>query len=140
MNDISKHLGPDVFHLLYADDLQVYVQFPPESISDGVKVLSMVAHRISEWTKLMFLHLNPDKTKAIYFGSRTFVNRLNKQNLPGVKINEGTLVAFVHEVKSLGLILDNALTWESQVIATEKKVDSLDTVPLKLCVSDLSRH
>lgn len=40
MNDISKHLGPGVFHLLYADDLQVYIQVPPDSISDGVKTLA----------------------------------------------------------------------------------------------------
>ena len=40
MNGIRDHLNTDVFHLLHADDLQVYVQVPPESIHEGIKTLS----------------------------------------------------------------------------------------------------
>ena len=35
--NIRDHLGPDVFHLLYADDLQVYIQVSPESIHEGIR-------------------------------------------------------------------------------------------------------
>ena len=32
INDIREHLGLDIFHLLYADDQQVYVQVASEDL------------------------------------------------------------------------------------------------------------
>ena len=71
----------------------------------------------------MSLQLNSNKTQAIYFGSNYFVDQLNKLNLPGVEIVEGTTVPFVKEVKSLGIILDTKLTWEPHIISIEKKIN-----------------
>ena len=48
VNDIRDHLGPDVFHLLYADDLQVYIQVSPESLHEGIRILSTVYRNINK--------------------------------------------------------------------------------------------
>ena len=39
------------FYLLYADDLQVYVQVSPENINDAIEKLSLAAHDINIWAQ-----------------------------------------------------------------------------------------
>ena len=123
VNDIKENLSSGSFRLLYADDLQIYIQVPPECVNEAIETLSLEARKISTWANKVSLRLNPDKTKAIYFGSSTFIDRLDKLNLPGVNVSEGVVVPFVNEVKSLGIILDNKLSWEPHVISIEKKVN-----------------
>ena len=72
---------------------------------------------------MVSLHLNPDKTKAIYFGTGYFVAQINELNLPGVEMGEGVIAPFVQEIKSLGVILDSKLSWELHVISVEKKIN-----------------
>ena len=69
INDVKQHLDADIYHLLYADDLQIYVQAPPENINEAIEKLSLAAHKISIWAQNVSLTLNPYKTKAIYFGT-----------------------------------------------------------------------
>ena len=71
INDISTHRDPGVSHLLYADDLQMYLQTSYQSFQDALNLLSSVAIKISAWAKNACLKLNPEKTRDIYFGSKT---------------------------------------------------------------------
>ena len=98
------------FYLLYADDLQVYVQASPENINEAIEKLSLAAPNINIWAQRVSLRLNPDKTKPIYFGTNHFVDHLDRLNLPGITVSEGVTVPFVKEVKSLGVILDSKLS------------------------------
>ena len=123
INDVKQYLDEDIYHLLYADDLQIYVQAPPENINEAIVKLSLAAHKISIWAQNVSLTLNPYKTKAIYFGTSHFVDKLDKQNLAGITVSEGVTVPFVREVKSLGVILDNKLSWESHITLVGKKVN-----------------
>ena len=111
------------FYLLYADDLQVYVQASPENINEAIEKLSLAAPNINIWAQRVSLRLNPDKTKPIYFGTNHFVDHLDRLNLPGITVSEGVTVPFVKEVKSLGVILDSKLSWESHVTLIDKKVN-----------------
>ena len=106
-----------------ADDLQIYVQIPPENVNEAIEKLSSAAHNINIWAKSVSLRLNPDKTKAIHFGTSHFVDQLERLNLPGVTVSEGVTVPFVKEVKSLGVILDNKLSWEPHITLIGKKVN-----------------
>ena len=101
MNDIKDHVGHNVFHLLSADDLQVYIQLSPECILEGISRLNTVANNVSRWTKMVSLQLNPAKTRAIYFGSSVFIDHLDKLKLPGIDMGVGIIVPFVQEVKVL---------------------------------------
>ena len=85
--------------------------------------MSQAAYNINIWAKNVFLKLNPSKTKAIYFGSNHFVDQLDKLKLSGVTISDGIVVPFVKEVKSLGVILDNKLNWNSHITSLGKKVN-----------------
>ena len=51
------------------------------------------------------------------------MDQLDRLNLPGVTVSEGVTVPFVKEVKSLGVILDSKLSWESHVTLIGKKVN-----------------
>ena len=70
INDVQQLFdGESVGHILYADDLQVYVQVPCDSIEEGIAKLSIVARKVSDWAIRSGLHLNPSKTQAIYFAT-----------------------------------------------------------------------
>ena len=104
INEVKTHLNPNISHLVYADDLQIYVQVSPENVSEAITTLSLAAGNVSDWAHNISLKLNPDKTKAIYFGSTYFVDKLDKQNYPGVPMSKDNLVPFVKEIKSLEVI------------------------------------
>ena len=70
------------------------------------------------------LHLNHKKTKAIFFSTSTFVDRINRLNLE-VELGKGIRVPFSEKVKSLGVMLERKLTWDSQITAVEKKTKKL---------------
>ena len=123
INDVKLHLPNNVHHILYADDLQVYCQVSPDKISEAIDLLSKTARNVSDWAKDICLRLNQGKTKAIYFGTSTFVNRLNRLNLPGIDLGNGIITPFVEEVTSLGVILDSRLNWDSHITNIEKKVN-----------------
>ena len=74
INDVKLHLDADIYHLLYADDLQIYVQTPPENVNEAIEKLSSAARNINIWAKSVSLRLNPDKTKTIHFGTSHFVD------------------------------------------------------------------
>ena len=99
------------------------MQVSPENVSEAITTLSLAAENVSDWAHNISLKLNPDKTKAIYFGSTDFVDKLNKLNYPGVPMSKNNLVPFVKEIKSLGVILDNKLSWESHISLICKKVN-----------------
>ena len=51
------------------------------------------------------------------------MDQLERLNLPIMAVIEGVTVPFVKEVKSLGVILDNNLSWEAHVTLVGKKVN-----------------
>ena len=123
INDIKSYLPDNISHLLYADDLQVYLEVSPEVMVSANKTLSLLAHRISEWADSILLRLNHEKTRAIFFESSTFVDILNSLNYPSIYVGNGNIIPFANEVKSLGVILDSKLTWETHISYIERKVN-----------------
>ena len=123
INDVKDHLPDNIFHLIYADDLQVYFQVSPESVTLAIETLSLITRKVSDWADSVSLRLNHSKSKVIFFGSSTFVDRLNRLNYPGIDMGNGIIIPFEKEVKSLGVILDSKLTWESHITSIEKKVN-----------------
>ena len=125
MSDLKEFLNDEhTLRLLYADDLQIYVQVPVTQLDKGVQLLSDSACKVSAWSELNFLKLNAKKTKAIVFGTSHTVSSFKRLNISEVTINSnGDTVSFVDEVLSLGVILDNTLSWKQEVHHVSKKVN-----------------
>ena len=52
-------------HVLYADDLQIYVQVPSIQFEEGTDKLAIAAKDFSEWAARFGLRLNPSKTQVL---------------------------------------------------------------------------
>ena len=125
MNDLKEFLQDDsIFRLLYADDLQIYLQVPVHELQQGIFKLSNSAIKVATWAVNNSLALNTSKTKAIVFGSSATQRSFKKLNLPSIIVNDsGTSVPFVNEVLSLGVLLDSTLSWKPQIQLINKKVN-----------------
>lgn len=124
MNDIKDRLDANTYRLLYADDLQIYVQVPAAQIQQGIAMLSESAKIVASWAELNCLSLNTKKTQAIVFGSPNTLKLFKLLNIPKITVNlNGDSVSFVDEVTSLGVVLDSTLSWQPQVNQVTKKVN-----------------
>ena len=68
INDISARFNVRVSYLIYADDLQLFVQFPLAELQNYTALMSRHAEYILHWATTNHLKLNIDKTKAIVIG------------------------------------------------------------------------
>ena len=89
-----------------ADDQQVYFLMSPKKLKK-----SLIDPKVYHFDIIIF------------FGTITLVDRLSSFKQPGVDTGNGTIILFIEEVKSLGVLLDSELTWESQISSVEKKVN-----------------
>ena len=111
VNDFKTRLGPqNIFHIFYAEDLQIYVQVSIDRICEGLLQLLNAARQVSAWAYQIGLKLNAGKTQAIIFGTSGYVQRLRAMDLPRVSLAQGTTIPFVSKLKSLGVILDSKLS------------------------------
>ena len=105
INDLKDHLNNGILRLLYADDLQIYVQVPAHAIALGVHLLSEAAKKVATWAQLNSLTLNASKSKAIVFGTAYTIRLFKSLEIPSLTINNsGDQVQFVDEVTSLGIV------------------------------------
>lgn len=125
MNDLKDHLDEhNTFRLLYADDLHIYVQTPDHLIDQGIAQLSKSTKIVVSWAESNGLTLNIKKTKAIVLGSCKTIKIFKKLDIPKININmNGDCIPFVEQVTCLGVIIDNTLSWRSQIQQVTKKVN-----------------
>ena len=114
VNDLQLDLGSGiVLRLLYAGDLQVYIQTSTELFHDGLTRFTEAARVVVEWASRNSLTLNTKNTRAIVFGSSHTVGLFDSLYYAGINIAEGKTVKFVSDIKSLGVIIDNTLSIEA---------------------------
>ena len=65
--------------ILYADDLQIYIQVPFNQLEEGINQLSVAAQVVSDWAGASGLGLNPGKMQAIFFTTERKVHRINRR-------------------------------------------------------------
>ena len=143
MNDLKDHLRHNcIFRLLYADDLQIYVQVTAHEIVQCISYLSQSAKIVAKWSETNCLSLNTKKTQAIVFGSSHTVKLFKNLNLPNIEVSSrGHNVSFVDEVTSLGVILDNILSWKPPILEMAKKINRVlyCLTTIRPCTSQLLR-
>ena len=104
--------------------LQIYIQTSTNQIEQGIQLLTESACRVSEWAELNHLSLNTKKTKAIVFGTSNTITIFKELNISDIVINRrGDSISFFDSVLSLGVVLDNTLSWKQQIQHVTKKVN-----------------
>ena len=119
IDDLRHHIKHSK-HILYADDLQIYVQCGKEHMSETIKNINSDISSILDWSISNKLFLNLGKTQAIAFGDVDVLEELYASN--PININ-GTCIPLEHSVKNLGVILDSSLSWSEQIKKTCRNVN-----------------
>ena len=102
---------------MYADDTNLTAS--GSSITEIKTILDNDITRVVEWLSANKLSLNSIKTEYMLIGSRKRLTSLTDTlnlSLNGVALKQ------THEVKCLGLIIDENLTWKSHIENVVKKV------------------
>ena len=101
---------------MYADDTQLYYSCNCNEleVTDTIKDINSDLSRISNFSKTNCLKLNAEKSKFIVIGSRHNLKKLKTIQLEPIKIEKDTIER-EYEVKNLGIIFDEELTWTRHV-------------------------
>ena len=119
INDLPKCLNAGAKPDMFADDTQIATS------SDDIKVITETLNRdlnnVADWLSANKLTLNNSKTEYMIIGSKKRLSQVTADPA----INVGNLeIKRVETTKSLGLMIDESLTWTAQVEHISKKVTS----------------
>lgn len=120
INDL-RHSLKHCNYLLYVDDLQVYIYFPPHDLDAVLERIREDIAAIELWATINGLKLNAGKTKAMLLGSAKYVNRI--QNID-IKLS-GSPIALVSQAINLSVVLTNTLNWSEHVTTVSNKVNGV---------------
>ena len=118
-NNNNKHIK----HILYADDLQIYIPTTTDKVTEDIAHLEAAAQTVAAWAGSSVLRLSVGKTQAIIFGSSHNINNVKEMQLSGIEMEGGVFVPFADTVKNLGVIMDSKLTWKNHVEYVIKRVN-----------------
>ena len=104
---------------MYADD--THFTYADNDICSLEASLNQDLLNINNWLIANKLTLNMTKTEFMLIGSRQKLNSLSV--LPDLEIN-GTQLNRVDFTKSLGVLIDENLTWSNHINAISKKISS----------------
>ena len=105
---IRKHL---VNYHMYADDVQIYISFKPDTSSPAIEALQNCVSDIRQWMYSNKLKLNDGKTDVILFGRKSQVSLLP---LDCVSVGDCN-IKFSTSARNLGILMDRELTMRNQV-------------------------
>ena len=108
--------------MLFADDLQIYIQCRRADINSAITRLNEDAEAIVRWCYSHGFLINIPKTKAIILGSTQNLMRIDRSELNPVVVN-GTVIPFVNSAKNLGVVLSDDLTWNSHISQIYSRVN-----------------
>ncbi|KAM3961990.1 uncharacterized protein ACR2FA_003881 [Aphomia sociella] len=108
INFITKALKCS-YHL-YADDLQLYHLTDVDGFVEATDELNSGLSHIFNWASRFGVSVNPDKCHAIILGSSQQLSKLNLISVPPIVVNNRP-IPYESQVKDLGLIFDNSLSW-----------------------------
>ena len=101
----------------YSDDTQILLNIETES--QACEDFNNIFSAISKWMSKRKLKLNANKTECIIFGHKTRLNTLN--SFKYVKLDNLSKIDFVDKIKDLGIIFDQHLTMETQILNVRAK-------------------
>ena len=122
INDISNICKSNEL-ILFADDTNIFVK--GKSKQEVYIEANMILKQLSIYTILNKLHVNLEKSCFMYF-TKTSSNDENdneNDNIPPIMIG-ATEIKRVSEIKFLGVVIDEKLSWDAHVKSLTKKLAS----------------
>ena len=102
----------------YADDQQVYKSFKPCEVVDILNIQIINCFKIIEtWMVDFCLHLNPGQTQILLVAPKNILKEINVQ---GVLLHDNTCIRFISSTKDLGILMDQRLTFEPQILKLKR--------------------
>ena len=111
VNDLPSTPSIGQIHM-YADDTTAFVV--SKSVDEATNFLNILANDIQEWCKANKLTIHSEKTEFLIMTPRPFHGPINSISINGVNVKSAT------ESKSLGITVDNRLTWTKQIKSVQK--------------------
>ena len=109
---------------LFADDTNIL--YSNSNSEQLIAILNLELNKVSVWLQVNKLSLNLDKTKFIIF------NKRNRIDLQQPVIMNNVRIAQANEVKFLGVIVDDRLSWKSHIDSVVLKLSRLTGILYKL--------
>jgi hypothetical protein len=103
---------------MFADDTQIGTS--SNNIDSIANILNEDLINVSDWMKANKLSLNASKTEYVVIGSHKRLHQT--QSDPPITLGDHQIKR-VKVTKSLGLMIDETLTWDEQVTLITKKVN-----------------
>jgi hypothetical protein len=109
---------------IFADDCQIYLSFSPNEVARAVKGVNTDLRSVELWAARNGLKLNAQKTHMICMGtSRGVRSEKAYVNSNPIRVFMGTSLEFQESVRSLGMVLDERLTWTAHTNDIVKRVN-----------------
>ena len=96
----------------YADDTQLYTAVKSGSDIEGIKRLEECTQAVRDWFLDNGMLLNPDKSEVMLLGTRTQTQKFVHRSSVAVA---GSNIKFSMKLKSLGVTLDQSLTFDDHI-------------------------
>ena len=97
---------------MYADDTTAFVV--SKSVDETTNCLNILASDIQEWCRANKLTAHNEKTEFLIMTPRPFHGPINRVSINGANVRSVT------ESKSLGITIDNRLSWTKLVKSVQK--------------------
>ena len=117
--------------ILFADDTNIFVT--GKNQAEAIKRANTILDAVHGYMAANKLHINMDKSCYMHFKTKAYnYTKENEQTelAPTISIN-GTEIKEVFEIKFLGVIIDDRLSWSAHISTLSKK--------LKCCTGQLNR-
>ncbi|CAB0033756.1 unnamed protein product [Trichogramma brassicae] len=107
-------------HHLYADDFTIFSSGPASEAEAIISRVNEDLACISAWSVDNGLSINVRKTQAAWIGSRSFIARMRSVPTSPL-ILDGEPINLRDNIKLLGVVLDETLSWRAQVTAAANR-------------------
>lgn len=120
INNILKYIS-NCKSVLFADDLQIYLECDPNEIHAGIAKINDDMHGIEKFCVDYGVDLNSKKSLAIIISSKANLHRLRYCEMPKMKVN-GQEIEYVDHVRDLGYELNRTIANDNHTKNIQQKV------------------
>ena len=108
-------------HHMYADDFQMLITGRITDLNNLIDKMNLDLHSIQNWSYRNGLVINPSKSQSILISSVLSQKRIREMACPSVQLNN-IPIPWSTNVKNLGLIINNKLTWDDHINSISRKI------------------